>query len=135
MWRLRFALGSLLAAGLFASVGASAQGLDKLAGTTPEQRAGLQTMFMKSKLDLSAEQVPKVEAINLNYAQQMQPILESSERPLAKMGETRRIQQAKDAELQQLLSKQQYAAYLAAKEEMREQVEQKLMEQRKAGGG
>jgi len=135
MWRTRFALGSLLAAGLLVSVGASAQGLDKLAGTTPEQRAGVQTMFMKSKLDLSAEQLPKVEAINLKYAQQMQPILESSERPLAKMGETRRIQQAKDAELKQLFSQEQYANYLAAKDEMRQQVEQKLIEKREAGGG
>jgi hypothetical protein len=135
MWRRRFALGSLLAAGLLVAGGASAQGPDKLAGTTPEQRAGAQTAFMKAKLDLSAEQIPKVEAINLKYAQQMQPILESSERPLAKMGETRRVQQAKDAELQRLLSPEQYANYLAAKDEMRQHVEQKLIEKHKAGGG
>jgi hypothetical protein len=127
-------LGSLLAAGLLPAGGAFAQGLEKLAGTTPEQRAGLQTAFLKAKLGLSAAQVPKIEAINLNYAQQMQPILEGSEGPLAKMGAARRVEQAKDAEMQQALSPEQYQKYLAAKEEMRQQVEQKVQEKRQGGG-
>jgi len=136
MGSYRFAFASLVAALLLAAGSASAQGegLEKLAGTTPQQRAGIQTMFLKSKLGLSAEQAQKLEAINLKYAQQMQPIIESSERPLMKMGELRRVQEAKDAEMQQLLSPEQYSKYLAAKEEMREHLEQKVMEKRQGGG-
>jgi DNA repair protein RadC len=137
MRKHRLGFGMLLAAGFFTTVGASAQGpqqgLDKLAGSTPQQRAGIQTMFMKSKLGLGEAQLSKVEAINLKYAQQMQPVLEGSERPLAKMGDVRRIQQAKDGEMQQVLSPEQYTKYLAAKEEMREHLEQKVMEKRQSG--
>jgi hypothetical protein len=134
MSRIRSLLGALLVAGLLLAGGASAQELDALKGTTPEQRAGLQTMFLKSKLGLGAEQLPKIEAINLKYAQQMQPILEGSAGPLAKMGEARRVQQAKDAEMQQALSPEQYTKYQAAKEEMRQHVEQKIREKRQSGG-
>ena len=136
MSRHRFALASLVSALLLAASGASAQGqaLEKLAGTTPQQRAGIQTMFLKSKLGLSAEQAQKLEAINLKYAQQMQPILESSERPLMKMGQVHRVEEAKDAEMRQLLSPEQYSKYQASKEELREHLEQKVMEKRQGGG-
>ena len=124
---------AILAAALLLAVGSGAQELQKLAGSTPAQRAALQTEFMKMRLGLSDAQAPRIAAINLKYAEQMQPILQGSDGPLMKMGEARRVDQAKDAELQGVLSPEQYQKYLAAKEEMRQHMEQKLMEKMRGG--
>jgi hypothetical protein len=124
---------SAVAALLFAGA-ASAPELQKLAGTTPAQRAGVQTELMKVRLGLSEAEAAKVAAVNLKYAEQMQPILQGSEGPMMKMGAARRVDEAKDGELQGVLSPEQYQNYLASKEEMRQKMEQKLMEKR-AGSG
>jgi hypothetical protein len=129
---IRLLLTALLPALLLATA-ASAQELEKLAGTTPQMRSDVQTEFMKSRLGLSEQQTPKVAAINLEYAQKMQPILQSDEGPLRKMGAAQEVEQAKDGALQRVLSPEQYQKYLAAKQELRQRVEQKAME--KAGGG
>ena len=52
--------------------------LDRLKDTTPEQRADLQTEFVKSKLGLTAEQEKAVADINLKYAKKMDPIIKGS---------------------------------------------------------
>jgi hypothetical protein len=132
--RVAGALGGLAALVLF-SFDAQAQ-MDKLKSTTPEERAGAQTAFMKTKLGLSADQVAKVSAINLKYAQKMDPILKGSEGPIMRMREAEAINQQKEAELKQVLSSEQFEKYLASKEEMREKVEQKIEDklQGKAGG-
>jgi hypothetical protein len=125
---------SSAAAALLLVGAASAQEFQKLAGTTPAQRAGVQTELMKSRLGLSEAEAAKIASINLKYAEQMQPILQGSEGPMMKMGAARRVDQAKDAELQGVLSPEQYQKYLASKQEMRQKMEQKLMEKR-AGSG
>jgi hypothetical protein len=112
--------------------GAQMDRLEKLKNTTPSQRATVQTAMMKKKLGLSAEQAPKIEAINLKYAEKMQPVLEGSSGPLMKMRAMESINQEKEGELKTVLSPAQFEKYLAGKEEMREKVEQKLME--KAAG-
>jgi hypothetical protein len=112
---------------------AAAQELQKLAGTTPAQRAGVLTELMKTRLGLSEAQTPKVAAINLKYAEQMQPVLDGTDGPLMKLGEARRIDQAKEADLKGVLAPEQFEKYLAAKQEIREKMEQKMME-RRAGG-
>lgn len=113
---------------------ASAQGqTDKLKSTTPEERAAVQTLTMKQKLGLSAEQVPAVKQINLETATEMQPILESDERPMLKMRKVKSIEAQRDESLQKVLTPPQYQQWLAEKEAMREKVEQKLMEKRSGG--
>jgi Spy/CpxP family protein refolding chaperone len=104
---------------------ASAQ-MGKLKSTTPQQRADAQTEYMQSKLALTPDQTPKVAAINLEYAQQMEPILKGSDGPLVKMRAMRGIQDAKEGELQGVLTPEQFTQYQAVKEEMREKIEQKL---------
>jgi hypothetical protein len=104
---------------------ASAQ-MDKLKSSTPQQRADAQTEYMQSKLALTPDQTPKVAAINLEYAQQMDPILKGSDGPLVKMRAMRGIQDAKDGELQGVLTPEQFTQYQAMKEEMREKIEKKL---------
>ena len=129
------ALGVLL---LFVSASAAwAQAggaMSRLESTTPEQRAKLQTEFMQHKLSLTSEQLPKVSALNLQYAQEMEPALKGADRPLVRMREMQAIQQRKDAALQGVLSPAQFQTYLASKEEMREKLEQRLAE-KAAGGG
>jgi Spy/CpxP family protein refolding chaperone len=106
--------------------GAFAQ-MDKLKNTTPQERAGMQTDMMTSKLALTPDQTSKVSAINLKYAQQMDPIIKSSERPLVKMRQMKPIDEAKEAELKGVFTPDQYQKYLAAKAEMREKLEEKAL--------
>jgi hypothetical protein len=125
----------LAAAILLAGSSASAQGgdMDKLKSTTPEERATLQTMMMKEKLGLTPQQLPAVKQINLEAATQMQPVITGSEGKLMKLRTAKAIESQRDSQLQGVLSPPQYQQWLAQKEEMRQKIEQKLMEKR-AGG-
>jgi hypothetical protein len=116
---------------LMASAFTASGQLDTLRDTTPEQRAGIQTELMKSRLALTADQTTKVAAINRKYADRMEPVIKSSEGPLAKIRRTREINEAKETELKQVLSTEQFEKYVASKEEMREKLEEKLKEQRR----
>ena len=120
------AVGSLLFA-----LAVSAQ-LADLKNTTPEQRAKALTEMMTTKLGLNPEQTSKVANLNLTYANKMEPLIKGSEGPLVKMREMRQINQAKEAELKQILTPQQFENYLASKEQMREKMMEKI--QQKAGG-
>ena len=100
--------------------------LDKLKNTTPEERAKAQTELMKSKLDLTADQLPKVADLNLKYAQKMEPILKGDAGWFMKMHEVKEISGAKEAELKQILSPEQFDKYLASKAEMRERFEEEF---------
>jgi hypothetical protein len=94
----------------------------------------VQTLMMKEKLGLTQQQVPAVKEINLEAATQMQPVITGSEGKLMKMRRAKEIESQRDAQLQGVLLPPQYQQWLAQKEEMRQKVEQKLMEKR-AGGG
>jgi hypothetical protein len=119
---------TLAALGIALSVTASAAlaQMDKLKSTTPEERAGAQTEMMKSKLALTPEQAPKIAAINQKYAKEMDPVIKGSEGPLMKMRHMKQINGKKEAALKRVLSPDQFQKYLASKEEMREQFEEKM---------
>ncbi len=124
-----------LVALVLGSTAASAQGqIEAIAKTSPEQRAKVQTGLMKEKLALTAEQLPKVEAINLATAQKMQPVLESTDGPMIRMRKAKSNEAERDMALQQVLTPQQYQQWLAAKDEIKQKAEQKLLEKRKSGG-
>ena len=101
--------------------------MDKLKQSTPQERARIQTDMMKAKLGLSPDQLTKVAAINEKYAQQMQPIIQSSEGPFMRMRQMREVSTAKEAELKGVLSADQFQKYLAEKEEMKEKFEERLL--------
>jgi hypothetical protein len=122
------AAGSLLFA-----LAASAQ-LADLKNTTPEQRAKALTEMMTTKLGLSPEQTNKVANLNLTYANKMEPLIKGSEGPFVKMREMKQINQAKEAELKKILTPQQFQNYLASKEQMREQVLDKVEQKAKGAG-
>lgn len=116
----------------FASV-AAAQ-FAKLKNTTPEQRAKVQTELMKTKLKLTPEQESKVAALNLEYAQKMQPIIQGSEGPFAEMREAREINEQKEADLKKVLTTDQFTNYTAYKEEMREKFEERMAQKLEDSG-
>ncbi|GAB3929134.1 hypothetical protein [Mucilaginibacter myungsuensis] len=106
---------------------ASAQDKDAKAmmkESTPEQRAKLQTGMMKTKLRLDSATVTKVQAINLKYAQKLDPVMKGDGRKLKMIREAMSIQKEKDAELKTALSKDQYQAYEKMKDDMRDKIKE-----------
>ena len=92
----------------------------------PEQRAEIQTQFMKDHLNLPADVLAKVQAINLKYAQQMDPVLKGTDGKLAKMQKAHGIMAAKDEELKAILSPVQFEAYDDAKDDIKAAMESRL---------
>lgn len=115
---------------LWIASAASAQGLDALKGTTPKERATAQTAMMKERLALTDAQLPQVAALNQTYAEKMEPLIQGSGGPLVRMREAQQIEAQKEAELQKLLTPDQFQKFLAGKDEMREKLVQKIMDQR-----
>ena len=105
---------------------AAAQDLDTLAKASPERRADVQTEFMTKRLNLSADQRTKVAAINLAYAQKAQPILTGSEGTLRKMHALRDLESKKNAELNAVLTPQQFQTLQSSMEELRKHLMQAL---------
>lgn len=113
--------------GLFAvmALAASVQAqnrLELLQDTTPEFRAEVQTKFMKRKLHLTEKQVRKVSALNLSYAEKIDPILKGPEGEFIKAAEIRRLEVEKEGALQEILSDEQFRTYLASRKELREKL-------------
>lgn len=123
-----------VATSLLIAAGVLAADLDALKETTPIERAKAQTAMMKAKLGLTDAEVAKVAPLNLKYAEKMEPIIKGSAGPLVKMREARGVEEQKEGELKTLLSAEQFQKFLAAKDEMREELVDRIQKQR-AGGG
>ncbi|MBO9690541.1 hypothetical protein [Chryseobacterium sp.] len=108
----------------FTNVSAQAK---KLKDTTPEQRAKMQTEWMTTKLALNTSQIQKVSALNLQYAQKNEPIIQSSENKLSKFKKMKALQREKSNALSQILDAAQYQKY----QEIKDQMIQTLKEKRK----
>jgi hypothetical protein len=111
---------------------AAAGPLDALQGTTPEQRASLQTAYMKEHLPLSGELLERVTALNLKAAKGVQPILDGHDGTFGKIEALRAAEKKKEAELEKLLPAEMYARYLDSKSELKAYVKAGLAKQ-KAG--
>ena len=105
-----------------AFVSAQQEGVEELRqlmeNTTPEQRAHFQDRWMKKDLNLSSDQAAKVGKINLRTAKRMQSIYETHEGKFRKFRQLMRARDAKDSELQNVLTGAQFSKYQAKKEEM-----------------
>ena len=117
----------LIAAGLLLAAPAWCQELEQIAKVPPHERAEIQTKFMAEKLELTAEERTKVEAINQKYADQMQPVLEGQLIPFERMREVKKLEEAKDGELKAVLTPSQYQTYEASKDEMKQRLEQRAL--------
>src|SRR5688572_22430577 len=90
--------------------------------TTPEERAQMQTDYMKETLSLKEDQEAKVHGINVKYAEKMQEAYEAPTKKQQKAQTMKRINSEKEAELKLLLSADQYAIYEKHKEAMKEKI-------------
>lgn len=117
----------LLAALVFMVVAASAQDKEVTQHSTPEQRAKMQTEWMKTNLALSPAQVDQVYNLNLQYAQKNAPILQSKEGKLSKYKQLKASQKEKSAAISKILDAAQYKKY----QELQEQMMKTIKENRK----
>jgi hypothetical protein len=106
-----------------------------LANSTPEQRAKFLTAYMKNKLSLTADHLPKLEAINLDTAQQMEPVLKGTQGKLLKLRAAHGIEQKKETALQGVLTPAQFQTFLASREDLKQQLEEHLMAKKSGSGG
>lgn len=112
----------LLLACLMLNTALAQDRLQAMKNTTPEQRAQMQTAMMKNKLQLDTLQVNKIQAINLNYARKMEPVLKGDGGKLAKFKQAHDLETAKDKELKMVFTAEQYKQYEAFKQQMKEQI-------------
>lgn len=131
---LRLLLALLVLVTLAPAASAQDEPSAALKSSTPAERAKFQTAFMKQKLSLTDEQLPKVEQINLETAQKMDPVIKGDQRPLMKMRAMRAIELEKETALQGVLTPAQFQQFLAARDELERKLEQHLLE-KKAGAG
>lgn len=103
--------------------------------STPEQRATLQTDWMRDKLGLSPDVAAKVARINLDTANKMDPVLKGDGNVLSRYAQGESIQKDRDAALQQVLTPQQFQTFESSKDEMKQKVESALEAKAGSSGG
>jgi hypothetical protein len=125
----------LLVAGVLIASSVSAQELGPaLMKSTPAERAKVQTHLMNEKLHLTEQQLPKVQAINLQTAEKLEPVIKGNEGPFVRMRTLREAEREKEKALQGVLTPQQFQDYLAAREDLRQKLEQRLAEEQSGKG-
>jgi len=99
---------------------------------TPEERAQMQTEWMKENLQLNDSQLVKIEALNLKYALKMEKI-KGINGNLSKLKAARKTSEDKDEKLKQVLDKEQFEFYLDKRKELRKKNMEMAKEQKKQG--
>ena len=100
--------------------------IDQIKNSTPEQRAEMQDKWMQSNLSLDAKTTESVSAINLEYAKKTQALVTSDAGKFEMIGTFRKNAKAKDAELEAILTPEQYSLYQTKKSEMQAKMKKKL---------
>ncbi len=77
-------------------------------------------------MDLSEEQKTEFEEITKKYAQQMKAVKDAGGNKMKMYRQVKSIRKDKDAEMEELLSKEQYEVYL----EKQDEIQQKMREKR-----
>ena len=113
---------------IFLAQGASAQNFG--IQLTPEERAQMQTEWMKENLQLHDSQLVKIEALNLEYALKMEEI-KGIDGNFSKLKAARKTSDEKDGKLKKLLDEEQFEFYLDKRKEMRKKAMEMANEQKK----
>ena len=87
---------------------------------------------MKTNLQLTDDQVPKVQDINIKYANKMEEVKNNVAGKRQKLMTLKENDAAKDAELKQVFTDSQYKTYLTKKEELKKKAKEEL-KKRNAG--
>ena len=98
---------------------------------TAEEQANKMTDWMKTNLKLTDDQVAKVQAINLKYANKMHEAKNSTQSKEDKKSSIKADAAAKDAEMKGVLTADQYKGYQTKKEEMKKEMKGKMMAKKK----
>jgi hypothetical protein len=122
-WFILFIIGSVSLFNI-----ANAQTMPDIKNATPQQRAQFQTGMMKSKLNLNADQLKKVEDINLKYAEKFQPLIQGTDSRFSKMRKVKALQKEKDDELQKVFNADQFKQYQAFVADMKNKMMAKMKE-------
>ena len=96
------------------------------------ERATKLTDWMKTNLQLTDDQVPKVQDINMKYANKMEELKNNAAGKRQKLLTLKDNDKAKDAELKQVFTDSQYKIYLTKKDELKKKLKEEMKE-RKAG--
>jgi len=105
----------------------------KNTSSTPEERATKLTEWMKTNLQLNSDQATQVQNINLKYASKTQELQTQSMSRKTKMQTLKENDKAKDGELKNVLTTDQYNGYQAKKEEIRKQMKERMREKKTHG--
>lgn len=92
---------------------------DRLAARSPDQIAGFLDNHLSAKLGLTSAQLPRVYAIDLDYAIKVQAAAASNEGTLSKARTMEKANDAHTADLKEVLTADQFARFLTMKEELR----------------
>lgn len=103
-----------------------AEDMAYLLNSTPTERAASQTRFMKTKLKLSQDELVKVQKINQEYAEKVEPVLKGSDIGFFKMRDIKTILEQKDDTLRSILTHEQFEIYTNAKDELKQVLQQDL---------
>lgn len=95
-----------------------------------EERATQLTEWMKTNLQLTDDQTPKVQDINLRYANKMEELKSSTGARKQKMSQLKDDDAAKDAELKSVLNDNQFQMYQAKKNELKKKFKEKMKEKK-----
>ena len=98
--------------------------------TPPEERAQLQTDYMKETLSLSRDQESKVHGVNLKYAEKTQEAYEAPTKKNQKLKTMKHMNAQKEGELKLILSTEQYDTYERNKEAMKEKIKARIEEKK-----
>ncbi|MBI1221359.1 MAG: hypothetical protein GC180_02045 [Bacteroidetes bacterium] len=94
---------------------------------SPAERAQMRTKMMTNKLKLTETQIPKVEAINLAFAQAADSIRKNVSDRTQKKAQLSALESDTNAKMQTVLTHDQYTEYL----KMVEMQKQKMQERQK----
>ena len=94
------------------------------------ERAEKLTEWMKTNLQLTPEQVPTVQQINLKYANKVDEVRNSSQGKMGKMKALKKDNKAKDAELKNVFTADQFKTYQSKKEEIQKKAKEEMKERK-----
>lgn len=115
---------------ILASIGNLTQAQDKTSTGTPDQRAQKITSWMKAELQLTPEQEPVIQNINLKYAIQNESLKASGGGKMAKYKKFKSSQEAKEEELKRALTGEQFNVYLNKKDDLHRKMKEERQESR-----
>jgi len=91
-----------------------------------EERATKLTGWMKTNLQLTAQQESQVQQINLKYANKTDAVKGSQAPKMEKAKTLKANDQAKDAELKTVLTEDQFKTYQTKKNELKKQLKKEM---------